>query len=170
MSEIRINRQGESHLVEWTDPSQYQVSQPGLDPGDIDVMGAGFKLAGSAAQGADRRIQQTDTAQDVAAATREIAKLYAFGLAPMVAGLVGLAWLFSWLGAGWAQYVAALLAGLGALFVLAVIHAHRVGLENSAGGIERLQVTESNHTARYAIDRTFTALERKWGVRHDLDD
>ena len=138
-----------------------------LSPAEADLAGRGHQLAGAIMQSGQHSGYLRTVADPV---TLEKANLLSTApilgaIAMIVTGIVVIAGLFGFFGAGLGNYFVAWLAIFGVAGLVALIWNRRVTHWNSAAGVAHHELDAKTEVARYAIDRHCEMLERKWGLR-----
>lgn len=142
-----------------------------IAPTDAGIVGSMITYAMQAINMATSRTAQTDSADTLANAylKSSLPPLLVFFL--IAAGGCGIVAYFLRTQIGvslpWAIWLLVFLLAWGGFTYLAIRDNHARIMDHSGSGVERLRIVESNETARHIVDRSFDALERKWGVRND---
>jgi len=142
-----------------------------IAPAEAGIVGGVINYAMQAINSASSRTAQTDSADTLASAYLKSSAppLIVFFL--IAAGGCGvIAYVLRTqmeITLPWAIWFLIFLLAWGVFTYLAIRDNHTRIMDHSGSGVERLRIVEGNQTARHIVDRSFDALERKWGVRRD---
>lgn len=157
----------------FVEPLYEEAPQPRgeIAPADAGIVGSVINYAMQAINSASSRTAQTDSADTLANAYLKSSAppLIVFFL--IAAGGCGIVAYFLRtqvdVSLPWGIWLFVFLLAWGGMTFLAIRDNHTRIMDHSGSGVERLRITEGNQTARHIVDRSFDALERKWGVRRD---
>jgi len=140
-------------------------------PADAGIVGSVINYAMQAINSASSRTAQTDSADTLANAYLKSSAPPLFVFFLIAAGGCGVVAYYLRtqmdITFPWAIWFLIFLLAWGGFTYLAIRDNHARIMDHSGSGVERLRIIESNETARHIVDRSFDALERKWGVRRD---
>ncbi len=132
------------------------------------VVGWAMNLVNSGNSGRTAQVDNADTLANAQLKTSAVIVGVCFLI---TAGLISVAAYILRAGFGvsypFYTWIAGLLVIWGIVSYITIRDNYHQILHHSATGVEHHRIDAQGATARFAIDRAFDALERKWGVRND---